>query len=406
MSDVLRVQVDGPLARFREELIAEFLRFGFAESTAARHLQLMAHLSDWMEVHGVGAEGLTWADVERFCSDHGLRGRHRYCPGDAPRSMLILMAVVHPEAVPDPPAVGQGGLPAAVEALLGGFADYLRGERALAEKTIDGYDRQVRAFCGWHVAHHGDDVAAVTAGVVNQYLADRLGVWSVHSVRAARTAVRALLRWLFLSGWVSSDVSGGVMPVRHHLHDEPPRALPAADAAALLAVEMTARDRAIVLVLMRLGLRSSEAAGLTVDDFDWRAGTVLVRGKGGDSQRMPVPDDVGATIAAYLIESRAVGCPHRALFLTAHPPFGPMRRGSISAVVTRAARRAGLPGRVGSHRLRHSAATGVLAGGGTLAEVGQLLRHRSVTATTIYARVDFRSLGLIARPWPAGACDE
>jgi hypothetical protein len=281
MSDLLKVQVGGPLARFREELIAEFLRFGFAESTAARHLQLMAHLSDWMEVHGVGAGALTWADVERFCSDHGRRSRHRYCPGDAPRSMLILMAVVHPEAVPDGAAAGRGGLSAAAEALLGGFADYLRGERALAEKTIDGYDRQARAFCVWYVAHHGADVAAVSAGAVNHYLTDRLAVWSVHSVRAARTAVRALLRWLFLSGWVSSDASGGVMAVRHHLHDELRRGLSAADVAALLAVGMSARDRAIVLVLVRLGLRSSEVAGLSVDDFDWRAGTVLVRGKGG-----------------------------------------------------------------------------------------------------------------------------
>ncbi len=320
MSGLLKVQVGGPLARFREELIAEFLRFGFAESTVARHLQLMAHLSGWMKANGVDAVGLTWADVERFCSDHGLRGRHRYSPGDAPRSMLILMAVVHPGAVPEGVAAGWGGLPAAAEALLGGFVEYLRGERALAEKTIEGYDRQARAFCGWYAAHHGADVAAVSAAAVNDYLTDRLAVWSVHSVRAARTAVRALLRWLFLSGWVSSDASSGVMTVRHHLHDEIRRGLSAADVAALLAVGMSARDRAIVLVLVRMGLRSSEVAGLSVDDFDWRAGTVLVRGKGGDAQRMPVPDEVGQVVADYLIQPRGAGCPHRALFLTAHPP--------------------------------------------------------------------------------------
>ncbi len=189
MSDLLKVQVGGPLARFREELIAEFLRFGFAESTVARHLQLMAHLSGWMKANGVEAVGLTWTDVERFCSDHGLRGRHRYCPGGAPRSMLILMAVVHPGAVPEGAAAGRGGLPAAAEALLGGFVEYLRGERALSEKTIEGYDRQARAFCGWYAAHHGADVAAVSAAAVNDYLTDRLAVWSVHSVRAARTGL-------------------------------------------------------------------------------------------------------------------------------------------------------------------------------------------------------------------------
>lgn len=400
MSDLFKVHVGGPLAESQEALTAELLRFGFAESTAARHLQLMAHLSSWMESHGVGAGTLTWADVERFCGDHGLHGRHRYCPGGAPRSMLILMSVVHPEAIADGAAKEGGRLPPAVEALVGGFADYLRGERALAERTIGGYVRRVRAFFGWHLSHHGSDVAAVTAGAVNDYLTDRLGVWAVHSVYSARTALRAWLRWLFVAGRVDHDLAGGVMGVRIRLRDAPPKGLSTADIAALLAVKMTARDRALLLVLLRLGLRSSEAVGLRVDDFDWRAGTVTVHGKGGLAQRMPVPEDVGEAITAYLLASRRNSGPHREVFLAAHPPFGPMTRCSVSTVVTRLARRAGLPGRVGAHRLRHSAATGVLAGGGTLTEVGQLLRHRDVTTTGIYARVDYRSLALIARPWP------
>lgn len=404
MSDLFKVHVGGPLAAFQEALTAEFLRFGFAESTAARHLQLMAHLSAWMESHEVGAGMLTWADVERFCGDHGLHGRHRYCPGGAPRSMLILMSVLHPEASADGAAKDGGRLPPALEALLGGFADYLRGDRALTERTIDGYVRRVRAFVDWHLSHHGsdNDVAAVTPGAVNDYLTDRLGVWAVHSVYSARTALRAWLRWMFVSGRADHDLAGGVMGVRIRLRDAPPRSLSAADIAALLAVKMSARDRALLLVLLRLGLRSSEAAGLSVDDFDWRAGTVMVHGKGGFAQRMPVPEDVGEAIAAYLLHSRGNPRPHRVVFLAAHPPFGPMTRCSVSTAVTRIARRAGLPGRVGAHRLRHSAATGVLAGGGTLSEVGQFLRHRDVTTTARYARVDFGSLALIARPWPTG----
>lgn len=412
MSDLFRVRVGGPLAGYREALIEEFLRFGLAESTAARHLQLMAHLSEWMSREGIGAGGLCWDDVDRFCSDHGLSGKHRYCPGVAPRSMVLLMAVLHPGGVPrGARSVGAGAaVDTDTDQLMSRFAGYLREERALAPTTVDRYGDLVRGFAGWHVEHHGRALATVTAVEVNSYLRDRLGAWSVESVRSCRTALRALLRWLFLIGLVPSDASGGVLAVRHHLQDGPPRALAAVEVEALLAVVMSARDRAIILVLLRLGLRSGEVAGLTLDDFDWRVGTIAVRGKRGDSQLMPMPDDVGRAIAAYLLKSRQGGSPRRELFLSEYPPFGPLRRVSVSAVVTRLARRAGLVGRVGSHRLRHSAATAVLSGGGTLSEAGHLLRHRSVTTTSIYARVDFGSLGQVARPWPVsdlgGGSDE
>lgn len=169
---------------------------------------------------------------------------------------------------------------------------------------------------------------------------------------------------------------------------------------------MSVRDKAIALLLVRLGLRANEVATLRLDDFNWRAGTVLIRGKGNDSQLMPVPAEVGTAVAAYLSGHRRAGSPYREVFLGTYTPNRPLGRSAVSGVVSYLARRGGIAGRVGSHRLRHSAATAVLAGGGTLAEAGQLLRHRSTQATMTYARTDQVSLAQLVRPWPVAANQE
>ena len=147
-------------------------------------------------------------------------------------------------------------------------------------------------------------------------------------------------------------------------------------------------------------LRANEVAKLRLDDLNWRAGTMLIRGKGNEAQLMPMPTEVGTAIAAYLSKHRRADSPYREVFLGTYTPNRPLNRSSVSGVVSYLAKRAGIVRRVGSHRLRHSAATAVLAGGGTLVEAGQLLRHRSAYSTMIYARSDQIHLKQIARPWP------
>jgi integrase/recombinase XerD len=218
----------------------------------------------------------------------------------------------------------------------------------------------------------------------------------------AVTALRVWLRWMFLDGRLDRQLADGIGPVRYPTPAGVPKALPAADVASMLALEMSARDRALVLVLARLGLRSREAAGLLLDDVDWRAGTIRVTGKGDDRQLMPLPAEVGEALAVYLRDHRGRGS-DRHVFLGAIAPHRPLGRAGVSSVVARLARRAGIDGRVGAHRLRHGAATAVLAGGGTLAEAGQLLRHRSSGATAIYAKVDHDALAALVQPWPTAA---
>lgn len=300
----------------------------------------------------------------------------------------------------DPSIALSGSLPGEIEAVLADFTSYLRQERALASTTIENYLNQVRPFVTWYTAHRSTPLTTLTIHDVNEFLTWRAQTCSAGSIMVAATGLRTLLRWMFLDGLLDQQLAPAIGPVRYSAHAGIPKALAAAEMATLLAADMSLRDRAVVLVLARLGLRSREVAELTLDAINWRAGGVMITGKGGDHQLMPLPVEVGQAVAGYLRHERRRGIMHREVFLTARPPCRPLDRAGVSSIVARLARRAGLTGRVGAHRLRHSAATAVLAGGGTLAEAGQLLRHRSVAATTIYAKVAHEVLAELVRPWP------
>ena len=163
------------------------------------------------------------------------------------------------------------------------------------------------------------------------------------------------------------------------------------------------RDYAILLVMARLGLRASEVIHLTLDDINWRAGELLVRGKGTRVDRLPLVQDVGQALADYLQGGRP-DCSSRNVFIQCRAPFeGFARPSSISGLVCAALTRAHLsPPYKGAHVLRHSLATGMLRNGASLAQIGQVLRHQLPQTTEIYAKVDFKALRALALPWPGG----
>jgi integrase len=161
------------------------------------------------------------------------------------------------------------------------------------------------------------------------------------------------------------------------------------------------RDYAIIVLLLRLGLRRGEVAGLTLDDIDWRSGALVVRGKGSRSDRLPLPADVGQAIAAYLRRARPA-TDRREVFLTGRPPVRPIASGTVASTVRRACRRAGVPV-MGSHRLRHTAACEMVSAGVPLVQVAQVLRHHSLQTTAGYARIDLERLRRLAAPWPGSA---
>jgi site-specific recombinase XerD len=182
-----------------------------------------------------------------------------------------------------------------------------------------------------------------------------------------------------------------------------PRGLQSGQVDALLSAHDTGtpvglRDRAVLVVLARLGLRGAEVAAIRLVDVDWRGGDIVVRGKGSRVERLPLPAEVGAVLAAYLTGGRPA-CRCSTLFVTARAPYRALNGSAIRAIMGRACRQAGLP-RLGAHRLRHTLATDLLRAGSPLSEVGQVLRHRSALSTAIYAKVDDDALRGLARPWP------
>ena len=158
------------------------------------------------------------------------------------------------------------------------------------------------------------------------------------------------------------------------------------------------RDYAVLSLLARLGLRGVEAAGLRLDDIDWRGGQIAVTGKGSRIERLPLPIPAGEALVAWLTGGRP-RCGTRAVFVTVRRPYRQLTPEAVRAVMGRACDRAGLERR-GSHRFRHALATEMLRAGASLPEVGQVLRHRSMLSTSVYAKVDQDALRPLAQPWP------
>jgi integrase/recombinase XerD len=232
------------------------------------------------------------------------------------------------------------------------------------------------------------------------------GGMSVTATQTFVSGVRSFLRFCFIEGLLDTDFSQAALLVRGRSSSSLPRGISRADARALLGScdrrqALGRRDYAIILTLLRLGLRRSEVAGLTLEDIDWRAGELVVRGKGARQDRLPLPADVGEAIAAYLRRGRPQSS-RREVFLRAKAPYDPIASGTVASTVRRACRRAGIA-EFGSHRLRHTAACEMVKANVPLIRIGQVLRHRSLQSTAIYARVDVERLRLLAAPWPGGA---
>jgi integrase/recombinase XerD len=228
---------------------------------------------------------------------------------------------------------------------------------------------------------------------------------SVSATQNFVAGLRAFLRFCFIEGITEVDLSQAALPVTGRRRSSLPRGIASDEAAALLAscdrrTAIGRRDYAMLITLLRLGLRRGEVAGIRLEDIGWRAGELVVVGKGARSDRLPLPAEVGEAIAGYLTRGRPA-TERREVFLRARAPFEPIAAGTVASTVRRACRRAGLP-EVGSHALRHTVACEMVAAQVPLPQIAQVLRHRSLQSTAIYARVDLDRLRLLAQPWPGG----
>jgi site-specific recombinase XerD len=289
----------------------------------------------------------------------------------------------------------------AQQELVGAYRQYMRVQRRLAPVTVHNAEGVVRRF----LAQREDraDLSTLDVAEVHRVVLSEAGRLSPGGTRAFVGSLRPFLRFLFATGRLSCDLSAAVPSVAGSRLASLPKAAEPAVVQALLAscdrdTPIGRRDFAILVVLSRLGLRAAEVAAMQLEDLDWRAGEVVVRGKGGRVEALPLPGDVGAAIADYLRYGRPV-IEDRSVFVRGRPPVGPMTPNAVLFVPRTASARVGVAV-VGAHRLRHSAATAMLRGGASLRDVGQVLRHHDDLTTSIYAKVDRAALDLVVRVWP------
>jgi integrase/recombinase XerD len=400
MKDPFGVRVAGPLARYAPGFVAELVEAGYRPNAASVQLRLFAHLSRWLEREGIGPGDVREPVIERFRREDLARVRSlRIAGGLAP--LLAYLRGLGVVPVADEPAVSN------VELLLGGYREYLLVERGLTAGTARGYIDCVRPFVS---SRARGDVELDLVGLTPQ---DVLGFVLADCQRRPRrsaklmvTALRSLLRFLHVEGVIDRPLAQVVPSVAFWRLQGLPRGLDSDQVGALLEscdidTVNGSRDLAILLLLVRLGMRRGEVARLRLEDIDWRAGELLVRGKGSRVERLPLPADVGEPLAAYLRDGRPADAETRAVFMRVRAPRAALTPPGITQVVVSASKRAGL-GEVTPHRLRHTAASELLRRGAPLVEIGQLLRHRTELSTTIYAKVDRDRLRELALPWPGG----
>lgn len=398
MQSWTKVRVAGPLAPYARGFGRELRGGGFTDLSTAEQLRLMSHLSRWMT--GEGLDALSCEQIAAYCAARKAGGYvARLTPGSLGRLQVFLRAqgVLSASPAAMPPA-------SAEEELLGRYRAYLAEERGLVPAVISQYLRTAALFLdgypGAAAGQRGLDAAAVSAFCVRELpRRGRAGAVNLAS------ALRSFLRFLHVEGLAGAPLAQAVPAVANRKGCGLPRALPPATVARLLAscdrrTRLGRRDYAMLMLLARLGLRAGEVASMSLDDLGWRAGELTVHGKGGRDDRLPLPSDVGAALAAYL-RIRPKKVKTRAVFLRATAPAGAITPRAVTWAVHNACERSGVPS-AGAHRLRHSLATQMLAAGSSLAEVGQVLRHARVATTAIYAKVDHRALDALVLPWPGG----
>jgi len=378
---------------YRLELVVR----GDTPRSVVPQLRQVGRLSRWLQGQGLTVAELDEHRVGAFLAVQRADGRHR---SQWSRSGLLCLLDVLREL-----GAAVGCTPVFIgsdaEMLLGSFERYLLEERGLANGTVCGYVAHARMFLSGLVGRELHELAAseVTAAVLREV--DR-GV-SVSAAQNFVAGLRAFLRYCFVEGLLGTDLAGAALAVPGRRRSPLPRGISAGQARALLdscdrRTALGRRDYAVILSLLRLGLRRGELAAVTLDDLDWRAGEVVIHGKGGRIDRLPLPNDVGAAIAGYLSRGRPPS-EYREVFLRARAPFTPIDAGTVSSTVRRACRRAGIVS-MGAHLLRHTMACQMVDAGVPLIQIGQVLRHQSLQSTAIYARVDVARLRELAAPWP------
>jgi integrase/recombinase XerD len=398
-SGTLRRLRAGPVGTQIDSFTARLATLGYARATIREQVWLLSGLSRWMERRRLSAAELDEGTLEAFAHDRQRRCRERSSHATLDHFLDHLRA----EGVAPVRPVVADRSPIAVLAVQ--YEQHLRVERGLSATTLTNYLPVFRRFLTHTFGPGPVHLAALTASHLAGFVQEQARTMHRGRAKLMVTALRSICRFWLQHGDTQRDLAAAVPAVAHWRLATIPKYLPPDEIERLLNgccrhTPVGRRDYAILLLLARLGLRAGEVVGLELDDFHWRAGEFTIRGKGRREDRLPLSTEIGRAVAAYLRHDRPA-CATRRLFLRSRAPrrrFG--GPSSVTTIVNRALERAGLhPPVRGAHLLRHSLATRMLSHGASLREIGQILRHQTVSTTEIYAKVDLMGLRSLVVPW-------
>jgi len=402
MTEPKKIRRKNPVTPLSQGFEKDLRRQGYAGSTLWKQRRLLNDLIEWLQRQELSMSDLSMTQVDRFMADRRAVGVSKLKTRKALGPILGYLRGL--ELVPAAEAPVEAG---AFGETLDRYRQFLTTERGLAVATIARYVECLRPFLNTRISGDGLGLENLTATDVTAFVVTQCPNLNTCVAKLTVTALRSFLGFLHLEGVTERSFVRAVPKVQSRRLAGLPKGLEPDDVRRLLAAcdpdtAVGCRDLAILTVLARLGLRRGEVAGLELDDIDWRGGTIRVRGKGNCHEQLPLPPDVGRRLVEYLRHARPAEAQGRTVFVRHFAPHHALGASRVSGIVADAARRAGI-GCVHAHRLRHTAATELLRSGASLPEIGQLLRHRRVETTAIYAKVDRDTLRLIARPWPEGA---
>jgi len=391
----LRASVNG---EHLKDFAASLFAAAYSRRSRIRYVNAAAHLGIWRKRAGIALEQIDEVVVQRFL-DHLPRCRCQQSTCDQERDSrtgvnqflkyLRQRGIISANAGARQPAI------------VDEFCAWMRSYRGLADSTLRLYAPLVAEF----VEREGERPEDYDASGVRAFVLRRARLHGSDRARCVVTVLRMFLKFLSTTGRCPPALIGAVPTVASWRLAQLPRYTSAANVERVInacdvAISKGARDRAMILLMARLGLRSGEVAALRLEDLDWNHGRVLVVGKGGVEAWLPLPQEVGDAVLKY-IERHRPPAPHEYIFIRMVPPWRRLHTTTVGDAVVEAMQRAGVEGRFRrAHMLRHSLATNLLRDGASLDQIGALLRHQSTTTTQIYAKVDLTSLRRVAQPWP------
>jgi site-specific recombinase XerD len=401
---------NGPMGSYLTEIATILLRQRYSRETISRRLRIADQFGVWLLEQGVSFADVSPAVVDRYLEGLGRQFRPSYPQGRLPRKALGLRqliellrqeGILRSETDPEP-LIG-------VERLLADFDHHLKHVAGNVPKTRTNYVRYARRFLTERFETAEPDWSGVNATLITEFVRKEAAKLQPSCCGQPVTAMRSFLRYLVTRGVAPAGIEGAVPPVRTWRHSSIPRHISPAEVEQVLkvcnqATPLGLRERAIVILLSHLGLRAGEVIRLKLEDIDWTEGRLIIRvGKNHRERSLPLSQEVGDALVAYLQKARpTTQCGE--LFLRWHPPYRPLRSsGTISTLVGRVLKRANVKvRRPGAHILRHTLATSMARQGVAFKAIADVLGHRALASTGIYAKLDLGSLSKVAMPWPGG----